>query len=167
VLQNIKELAPEAMTGDQPIFKTIISKLAGYAGWQGDKQTPSDIMAKEAAILASKGGNTDLARTLNEAATPGAHMTKEAIMQTADQLIGQEKAKVAAQQYFSGTPTNSPVYAQKMQAWSSAADPRAFEYASKSPADQAKMKASMQKAGTWDALRANMLKLHSMGIQPQ
>lgn len=167
VLQNIKSLSHEAATGSADTYKAVIAKLAGYTGWAGDKQTATDVMAKEAALLASKGGQTDLARTLNEAATPGGHMTEGAIRATSDQLIGQEKAKLAAQDYFGGTPTNSPLYGQKMAAWAKNGDPQAFEYASKSPADQAAMKAAMQKAGTWSALRAHMIQLHAMGIDPE
>ena len=167
VLQNIKALAPDAVTGDAPALKTIVSKLAGYVGWTGSTQTPTDVMAKEAALLASQGGQTDLARTLNEAATPNGHMTQAAIQQTADQLIGQEKAKQAAGQYFTGTPTNDPLYSRKMQLWSQNGDPQAFEYAAKSPADQATMKSTMVKAGTWGALRQHMIQLHNMGLDPQ
>lgn len=167
VLQNIQSLSHEAATGNADTYKTIVAKLAGYTGWAGDKQTATDVMAKEAALLASQGGQTDLARTLNEAATPGGHMTEAAINQTAAQLIGQEKAKVAAQKFFLGTPTSSPLYTQKMQLWTQNGDPQAFEYASKSPADQAAMRTQMKKAGTWDALRQHMLKLHDMGLDPQ
>jgi hypothetical protein len=169
ILGSIKELAPGAITGDAPTLKNFVSKVAGYFGIDAATaaQTNTDVLAKETALLASKAGNTDLALTLNQAATPNGHMQLGAINRTADQLIGQEKAKVAAQSFFSGTPTNSPLYAQKMQLWSQNGDPQAFEYASKSPTDQATMKAAMVKAGTWGALRQHMIKLHDMGLDPQ
>jgi hypothetical protein len=166
VLNNIKELAPQAMTGDATLKRQLISKLAGYVGWAGDAtQTATDVMAKESALLASKGGNTDMARLLNEAATPNGHMTKEAIVKTADQLIGQEKAKQAAQGYFAGTAPNSPLYTQKLQLWNKYADPRAFEYANKSPDDRKAMLKSMGEADR-SKLKADMLQLHNMGVEP-
>lgn len=166
ILQEIKALAPNAVTGDAGFKKQLISKLAGYLGIATDAQTPTDVLAKEAALLASKGGNTDMARLLNEAATPNGKMTEGAIQKTADQLIGLEKRAQAAQPYFAGTPADSPLYAQKKAAWDKNADPRAFEYAGKTPAEQSRMKAEMQKAGTWDALRQKMVQLHAMGVEP-
>lgn len=168
ILQEIKGLAPAAVTGDATTLKNIVSKLAGYVGMDSATiaQTATDVLAKEAALLASKGGNTDMARLLNEAATPNGKMTKEAIYKTADQLIGLEKRAQAAQPYFAGTPADSALYAQKKALWDKNADPRAFEYAGKTPAEQSRMKADMQKAGTWDALRQKMVQLHAMGVEP-
>lgn len=163
VLQNIKELAPQAMTGDAPTLKKLVSKLAGYTGWTGSEQTPTDVMAKESALLASNAGNTDLARLLNEAATPNGHMTKDAILKTADQLIGVEKKNQAAQQFFAGTPPNSPQYTDKLKAWNQFADPRVFEYAAKSPAERKSMLAGMSDADKAN-MKRNMQQLHMMGV---
>lgn len=165
-LQTIKQEAPAAMTGGGDYRRTVLAQISGLFGLANDKQTATDVMAKNLAVLASQGGNTDAARALGEMANPSFHMTEEAAKRTADQLIGIEAKKQAAQAYFTGTPTNSPLYAQKLTQWNQNADPRAFEYASKSPADQAAMKAEMKKAGTWDALRRKMVGLHDMGINP-
>lgn len=168
VLQNIKGLARAAVTGDADAKRTLVSKFAGYVGWAtGDeKQTATDVMAKEAALLASKGGNTDLSRLLNEAATPNGHMTEAAIRETADQLIGQEKLKQAAHKFFTGVPLNSPDYAAKLQQWNQVADPRVFEYASKTPDERAAMKARMSAADR-AALASHMRALHNLGIDAQ
>jgi hypothetical protein len=169
VLQEIKQLAPQALTGDQPGFKTLVSKIAGYLGIDAAKiaQTPTDVLAKESALLATQSGATDLARLMNEAATPNAHMTEAAIQRTADQLIGMEKAKQAAGQFFANTPLDSPAYIQKRNQWQTLGDPRIFEYAAKSPADQAKMRAELQKSGQWKELVQKGLQLDKLGISPQ
>ena len=166
-LQTIKQEAPSAVMGGGDYRRKIVSQLSGLFGIANDAQTSTDVMAKNLAVLAAQGGNTDAARSLGEMANPSYHMTADAAKTAADQLIGIEAKKQAAAQFFSGTPTNSPDYAQKMSQWNHVADPRAFEYAAKSPADQATMKAQLVKAGTWSQLANNMRALHAMGVDPQ
>lgn len=173
-LQTIKQEAPAAATGGGDWRRKVLSQWSGLfpslytgPGSGNETQTATDVMAKNLAVLAAQGGNTDAARALGEMANPSYHMTEEAVRKTSDQLIGIEAKKQAAQSYFTGTPTNSPLYAQKLTQWNQNADPRAFEYANKAPADQAAMRAEMKKAGTWDALRRKMVGLHDMGIGPQ
>lgn len=166
-LQTIKEQLPAALTGGGDWRRKILTQLSGVFGLGNDAQTANDVMAKNLAVLASQGGNTDAARSLGEMANPSYHMTRDAAAKAADQLMGIEAKKQAAGSFFSGTPTNSPQYAQKMTQWNQNADPRAFEYAAKAPADQAKMKAEMVAAGTWTGLAAKMRALHGMGVEPQ
>ena len=52
-----------------------------------------------------------------------------------------------------------------MLAWNKVADPRAFEYAAKSPEDRAAMRAKMAPADM-ASLKANMQQLHAMGVEP-
>lgn len=165
-LQTIKQEAPDAITGGGTV-KDYLRKLNQVFSPNGDINTAQDIMAKNLAVMAAQGGNTDAARALGEMGTPSFHMTAEAARQTADQLIGIEAKKQAASSYFQGVATNDPLYGKKVAAWNLNADPRAFEYAAKSPEDQAAMKASMQKAGTWKALQQKMVQLHIMGVDPQ
>lgn len=165
-LQTIKEQLPAALTGGGDWRRKILSQLSGVFGLGNDAQTANDVMAKNLAVLASQGGNTDAARVLGEMANPSYHMTREAATKAADQLMGIESKKVAAGQFFAGTPTNSPQYAQKMAQWNQVADPRAFEFAAKSPEDQAKMKAELVKAGTWNGLANKMRALHALGVEP-
>ena len=165
-LQTIKQEAPNAVTGGGDYRRKFVSQISGLFGIANDAQTSTDVMAKNLAVLAAQGGNTDASRTLGEMANPSFHMTKEAAQKTADQLIGIEGKKAAAQRFFSGTPTNSPGYEQKLNDWNTHADPRAFEYAAKSPADQATMKAELKKADTWQSLQKHMHQLDVMGVHP-
>jgi len=165
-LQTIKSEAPAAVTGGGDYRRKFISQISGLFGFANDAQTATDVMAKNLSVLASQAGNTDAARSLGEMANPSFHMTADAVKKTSDQLIGIEAKKVAAQRLFTGTPTNSPEYAQKLQEWNAHSDPRAFEYARKSPAEQAVMKAEMVKAGTWSELQQHGMALHKMGVTP-
>jgi len=135
-------------------------------GLANDAQTATDVMAKNLAVLAAQGGNTDASRALGEMANPSYHMTADAAKKTSDQLIGIESKKAAAQRFFGGIATNDPQYQQRLQQWNQNADPRAFEYASKSPADRAVMKSELQKAGTWAEIEAKGRALHQMGVTP-
>lgn len=169
-LQTIKQQIPTAImgggaTGD--FKRKFLSNVASVFGASADSTTSADIMAKNLAVLAAQGGNTDAARTLGEMGTPNFHMTADAAQRAVDQLVGIEAKKQAAAGFFSGTPTNTPAYANKMQMWNRYGDPRAFEYAAKSPADRATMRAEMQRAGTWDTLKNNMAHLDAMGVEPQ
>lgn len=164
-LQTIKEEIPKAVMGGGSVGD-VLRKLSAVFGFANDSATANDVMAKNLAIIAGRAGNTDAARALAEMGTPNYKMTTQAANKTADQLIGILKRDQAAGDFFAGTPTNSPDYTAKMQAWNKYGDPRAFEYASKTPGERAVMKMEMQKAGTWDTLSRNMIQIDKMGINP-
>ena len=97
-------------------------------------------------------------------ANPNYHMTKEAIQQTGNQLLGIEYKKIAAQQAFTGIPTNSPEYAQKMAVWNKNADPRLWEYANLSPNEKAEWK--KRNAAILPQLAQKAKALDAMGVSP-
>ena len=165
-LQTIKQEVPAAVTGGGDYRRKFVSQLSGLFGLANDAQTATDVMAKNLAVLAAQGGNTDASRALGEMANPSYHMTADAAKKTSDQLIGIESKKAAAQRFFGGIATNDPQYQQRLQQWNQNADPRAFEYATKSPADRAVMKSELLRAGTWAEIEAKGRKLHEMGVTP-
>lgn len=136
-LQTIKAEAPKAITGGGDWRRKILSQLSGVFGLANDEQTANDVMAKNLSVLAQQAGNTDAARALAEMANPNSHMTKDAIEETANQLIGIEGKKVSAQQFFAGIPTNDPRYQERIGQWSKYADPRLWEYANLQPEQKA------------------------------
>lgn len=164
-LNNIRQEIPTADMGKGEIgdFLRRITKVFGGAV---DANTSQDIMAKNLAVLAAQGGNTDAARMLGEMASPSFHMTGPAAKEAVATLVGIEAKKQAAGAYFAGTPTNSSDYTNKMTLWNKYGDPRAFQYASLPPADQAAMKAKMKAAGTWAEVNNNMIHLNGMGVSP-
>lgn len=91
-LQNIKKFAKGAITGVESDRRTYISGIAGLLGLQAGEigKTNTDLLIKNANMQAL-GGNTDAARVLLEGANPNSHMTKEAIIDAADQVIAQRK----------------------------------------------------------------------------
>jgi len=164
-LQTIKSEVPTANMG-KGYLGDWLRQVSKIFGANVNSNTSLDVMAKNLAVLAAQGGNTDASRTLGEMGTPGYKMTGPAAVKTSDQLIGIDAKKLAAEKLFSGMKTNDPQYAQRKTQWDAAGDPRAFEFAAKSPEDQAKMKAELVKAGTWSGLASKMRALHGMGIEP-
>jgi hypothetical protein len=118
-LQEIKALAPGAVTGDANFKRQVFSKLAGYFGFAMDptSQTMTDEMAKSGALLLSQAGQTDAAREVAAMATPNYKMTKEAINNVSNALVGLEKRNLAASKYFTGIPQDSQEYESRFQTW--------------------------------------------------
>jgi hypothetical protein len=118
-LQEIKTLAPQAMTGDANTLRTILSKLAGYVGIEISvaSQTKTDELAKATAQLMDRAGATDAAREVAAMATPNYKMTKEAINNVSSSLIGLERRNLAASKFFTGVPQDGPEYDKRLQTW--------------------------------------------------
>lgn len=145
VLQNIKKYAAGAVTGVTNDRRAFFAGLAGLAGMAPGEiaKTDTDLLAKNSAMLAQQGGNTDLARLITEAANPNAHMTKEAIEAAANQVIAQQKLAIAKQQYLGNFKTDPEHYTQKLAEWNSFADPRVLQLPDMSREEKARMKAAM------------------------
>jgi hypothetical protein len=146
VIQNIKKLAPEAFTGVGGARKELAAGILGAVGIDilTAEKTSTDELSKNAAILQLAGGNTDLARTIAEAANPNKKMTKEAIEGMANQLLGVEKLKQAKYDYLKQF-TNDPVkYNEKSAQFAKFADYRLFQ--EMTPEEVAKLKQSMSPA---------------------
>ena len=150
-LQDIKALAPQAVTGDANFKRQVFSKLAGYLGVVFDpaSQTATDELAKSAALLMERSGMgaTDAAREVAAMATPNYRMTKEAINSVSNALIGMERRNLAASAYFNGVPKDSPEYGARVQTWNNIpARDKAFGFMAL-PADE-KMAAAQKMRGT-------------------
>ena len=161
-LETIKQEAPTANTGHGAVGD-VLRKFTQAFG--GDTATANDVMAKNLAVIAQQAGNTDAARALGEMGNPNYHMTKEAIEQTSQQLIGIEKKKIAAQQFFTGLTTDNPKYAQRMTEWNKVADPRLFEYAALPPEKKAEWMKRLS-PGVKAELAMKAQRLHDMGVEP-
>ncbi len=146
-LQNIKLLAPGAITGAESSRRDFYNGLLSLAGIKGteDAKTASDLVDKNSAQIVTAlrmgqgGAGTDALQTLLGAANPNRHMTVEAINDAADQLIASQKMNQAKAKLL--TPhvlARDPVaYGQKELAFDQAADPRVFQLNSMND-DQAK-----------------------------
>jgi len=146
VIQNIKKLAPEAFTGVGGARKELAAGILGAVGIDilTAEKTSTDELSKNAAILQLAGGNTDLARTIAEAANPNKKMTKEAIEGMANQLLGVEKLKQAKYDYLKPY-TNDPIkYNEKSAQFAKFADYRLFQ--EMTAEEVAKLKQSMSPA---------------------
>jgi uncharacterized protein (DUF4415 family) len=163
IYQNIKKFAPDAFTGVGGQRKELaagILNAAGISAYEAEKVSTEEL-AKNSALLAMAGGNTDAARALAEIATPNKKLNEKAIKGIADQLIGVEKMNQAKAAFLSPVAQDSAKYQEKLNVFNQVADPRLFQEAT--PEDVARMKARMSKAEIADFGRRVQL-LKEMGL---
>jgi hypothetical protein len=142
IFQNIKRLAPEAFTSTGGGRKELVSGIAQAIGMDVYtlEKTATDELAKSSALLTLTGGNTDMARMIAESANPNKKMTKDAIIQMSNQLIGAERMNQAKAKLL-GNVTNVDEYNRKLQDWNKVNDFRIFQETT--PEEVKKLKASM------------------------
>lgn len=148
ILQNIKQYAPGAVTGVGQDRRALTTKLLGLVGIHPDQEeaTNTDLLAKNSAMLALAGGDTNLAKTLAEVANPNVHMTKDAILHAADQVISQQQLNLAKQDYFSSRVANPMQYQMDLAKWNNLADARVLQYPEMSKSDKQAMSDAMSKS---------------------
>lgn len=137
LLDNIKKLAPSAITGSSADNLTYINGLLTLGGFQKQKDlaTATDLLNKNANMLAinmrlgASGGGSDALQSLAQAANPNSHMQPEAIVKAADEVAGQIRMKQT--QYQQLLPfkmkNDVPGYYSAQQAFSSNSDPRSYQ----------------------------------------
>ena len=146
IFQNIKKFAPDSFTGVGGQRKELaagILNAIGIPAYEAEKVSTEEL-AKNSALLALAGGNTDAARALAEVATPNKKLNEKAILGIADQMIGIEKMKQARVEFLSPVANDAVKYADRKRQFDSLADPRIFQEMTKE--DVAKLKASMSPA---------------------
>lgn len=146
IFQNIKKFAPDSFTGVGGQRKELaagILNAIGIPAYEAEKVSTEEL-AKNSALLALAGGNTDAARALAEVATPNKKLNEKAILAIADQMIGIEKMKQARVEFLSPVANDAVKYADRKRQFDSLADPRIFQEMTKE--DVAKLKASMSPA---------------------
>jgi hypothetical protein len=129
IFQNIKKFAPDSFTGVGGQRKELaagILNAIGISAFEAEKVSTEEL-AKNSALLALAGGNTDAARALAEVATPNKKLNEKAILAIADQMIGIENMKLARQNFLLPVQNDATLYSQKMQQFNSVADPRLFQ----------------------------------------
>lgn len=144
--QKIKQLTPDSFTGVGGGRKELIAGIAQAVGipvFELEK-TSTDELAKNAAILQLAGGNTDAARQIAEMANPNKKLTKDAIINMSNQLIGIEKLKEAKFNYLSQYASDPVQYNQHLNMFNQVSDYRLFQ--DMTPAEVAKIKSGMTKA---------------------
>lgn len=146
IFQNIKKFAPESFTGVGGQRKELaagILNAIGIPAYEQEKVSTEEL-AKNSALLALAGGNTDAARALAEVATPNKKLNEKAILAIADQMIGIEKMNVARSNYLTPVMNDAVQLGQRKLQFDQIADPRLFQ--EMSPEDVKKLRASMSKA---------------------
>ena len=163
IFQNIKKFAPDAFTGTGGSRKELaagILNAVGISAYEAEKVSTEEL-AKNSALLALAGGNTDAARSLAEIANPNKKLNERAIKEISNQMIGIEKMNQAKAAFLSPVAQDSAAYQQKLNVFNQVADPRLFQEAT--PEDVARMKARMSRAEIADfGNRVKLLK--QMGL---
>lgn len=163
IFQNIKKFAPDAFTGTGGARKELaagILNAVGISAYEAEKVSTEEL-AKNSALLAMAGGNTDAARALAEIANPSKKLNERAIKEISNQMIGIEKMNQAKAAFLSPVAQDSAKYQEKLNVFNQVADPRLFQEAT--PEDVARMKARMSKAEIADfGNRVKLLK--QMGL---
>jgi hypothetical protein len=163
IFQNIKKFAPESFTGVGGQRKELaagILNAVGIPAYEQEKVNTEEL-AKNSALLALAGGNTDAARALAEIATPNKKLNEKAILAIADQMIGIENMKVAKANYLTPVQNDATQYGQRKLQFDQIADPRIFQ--EMTAQDVAKLKASMSPAEQAELTRKIRL-ARQMGI---
>jgi hypothetical protein len=163
IFQNIKKFAPDSFTGVGGQRKELaagILNAIGIPAYEAEKVSTEEL-AKNSALLALAGGNTDAARALAEVATPNKKLNEKAILAISDQMIGIENMKVAKANYLTPAQNDSTQYGQRKLQFDQIADPRIFQ--EMTAQDVAKLKASMSAAEQAELTRKIRL-ARQMGI---
>lgn len=137
ILDNIKKLAPSAITGSQADKLAFVNGLLTLGGLQPAKDlaSASDLLNKNANMLAinmrlgASGGGSDALQSLAQAANPNSHMQPDAIAKAADEVAGQ--VRMRQDQYKTLLPykmsNDVRGYFGAQQKFSSQADPRTYQ----------------------------------------
>jgi hypothetical protein len=163
IFQNIKKFAPDSFTGVGGQRKELaagILNAVGIPAYEAEKVSTEEL-AKNSALLALAGGNTDAARALAEVATPNKKLNEKAILAIADQMIGIENMKIARANYLTPAQNDATQYGQRKLQFDQIADPRIFQ--EMTAQDVAKLKASMSAAEQAELTRKIRL-ARQMGI---
>jgi hypothetical protein len=163
IFQNIKKFAPDSFTGVGGQRKELaagILNAVGIPAYEQEKVNTEEL-AKNSALLALAGGNTDAARALAEIATPNKKLNEKAILAIADQMIGIENMKIARGNYLTPVQNDATQYGQRKLQFDQIADPRIFQ--EMTAQDVAKLKASMSAAEQAELTRKIRL-ARQMGI---
>jgi hypothetical protein len=145
IFQNIKKLAPEALTGPTAERRQAVASFAQMLGIPAYtlETSSTDELMKNTKLLQMAGGNTDAARALAEFANPNSKMTKEGIARVTDQLLGIEKMRLARANYLVPAQNDANTYMQRKSDFDSISDARLFQEMTKE--DAQKMWNSMSK----------------------
>jgi hypothetical protein len=163
IFQNIKKFAPDSFTGVGGQRKELaagILNAIGIPAYEAEKVNTEEL-AKNSALLALAGGNTDAARALAEVATPNKKLNEKAIIAISNQMIGIENMKIARSNYLTPVQNNATQYGQRKLQFDQIADPRIFQ--EMEVKDVAKLKAAMSLAEQTELIRKIRL-ARQMGV---
>lgn len=168
-LSNIKQLTDKAITGtasDKIAFANGLLAQAGISDRAIDAQTATDLLNKNSnritALLGQGSLGTDAARQVLAAANPNSKMSKDAIKDAADDIIGQYRMTQAKANALLGFRNGNDAqgYNTAETKFNQVADPRVWRLQSMSPQEAAAYIKKMAPADAADLMhkRAEIMK---------
>lgn len=112
VLEIAREYAGDAQLSVGASKRTMVAGIAGLLGIKSAElsKTSTDVLTKNLAMVL--GGDTDMARELSAMANPHQTMTREALMQTSDEVIAQLQMVKKEAAFLQNHLTNPVAYQQ-------------------------------------------------------
>ncbi|MCC6800420.1 MAG: hypothetical protein IT325_09895 [Anaerolineae bacterium] len=148
-LAKIREIVTKAPTGvgaDKQAFAAGLGALIGMESGD-EKKSAADLLNKYSAQLqALTGGNTDMARSIVEAAIPNSKMTDTAIRKVARELTAVQDMALAKQRFLARVEHNPVQYREQLAIFNRVADPRVFQFPTMNLKEQAALRKSMTPA---------------------
>lgn len=166
IAQNIKTYASKAITGTGQERLAMLNGILAQLGVPraNDLKTATDDLEKNMAQLAKASpASTDAARIINQLANPHITMNEKAILDSADQIIGQVRMAKSAYSHFlphqlSG---NNAAYLKAIEDFPG--DARVWQFAALDEAGRARMKAGMR-AEDWPSFKKKIEKAEELGL---
>lgn len=138
-LSKIESVVSKAPTGVGAYQRSVAADIGSMLGMQsGDEvKSAADLLNKYSAQLQTlSGGNTDLARSIVEAANPNNKMSETAIRKVVRELAAVHRMALAKDRFLSPFQYDPVTYRQRLEQFNRVADPRVFQWPSMSVAEQ-------------------------------
>ena len=161
-LEKIRDLSKKTTTGTGADQVRLLGGVLDLLGIDSKSAANLDELKKNSAILQMGPAGTDMARAIQQMATPGAQIQPEAIRKISDQLIGLERRKSARANFLSPYKNNADLYQNKAMEFNQVANPIFFQDISDEEYDKYKRELPEDRR---NALKQQAKKMRELGIE--
>jgi len=161
-LEKIRDLSKKTTTGTGADQIRLLGGVLDLLGIDSKSAANLDELKKNSAILQMGPAGTDMARAIQQMATPGAQIQPEAIRKISDQLIGLERRKSARANFLSPYKNNADLYQNKAMEFNQVANPIFFQDISDEEYNKYKRELPEDRR---NALKQQAKKMRELGIE--
>jgi len=161
-LEKIRDLSKKTTTGTGAEQVRLLDGVLDLLGIDRSSAANLDELKKNSAILQMGPAGTDLARSIQSMATPGAQIQPEAIRKISDQLIGLERRKSARAKFLEPFKNNADLYQSKAMEFNQVANPIFFQDISNEEYNKYKRELPEDRR---NALKQQAKKMRELGIE--